>query len=199
MTSRCPAVVRLGCDDPKRHFREVSTIDLDAIVQANLGPIVVAFGVALILLLAVAALQARRLRRLTARLEGLTRGEDGGSLEAVLGQHLERVRAVVRDVARLEERTASVERDLQKALGRVGLVRYNPFEDTGGAQSFALAILDRTGTGFVVSSLHARTGTRIYAKAIEAGRSEAALSDEETEALRRAMAAPAVATAPPRT
>jgi hypothetical protein len=97
----------------------------------------------------------------------------------------------VRDVNRLDERTATVERELQTALGRVGLVRYNPFEDTGGAQSFALAILDRTGTGFVLSSLHARTGTRIYAKAIEAGRSEAALSNEETQAVQRAMTVPA--------
>src|SRR4029078_12686231 len=93
--------------------------------------------------------------------EVLRGGEDGGRLEAVLGQHLERVRTVVRDVDRLEARTAIVEGDRRSALGRVGLVGYNPFEDTGGAQSFALAILDGTGTGFVITSLHARTGTRI--------------------------------------
>jgi hypothetical protein len=135
-------------------------------------------------------LQARRLRRLARRLEGLTQSEEGGSLEAILGQHLERVRAVIRDVDRLDERTVALERDLQASLGRVGFIRYNPFEDTGGALSFALAILDRAGTGFVLSSLHARTGTRIYAKAVEAGRSAAALSSEETEAVRRAMAVP---------
>jgi len=75
----------------------------------------------------------------------------------------------------------------------VGLVRFNPFEDTGGNQSFALALTDATGNGFVVSSLHTRTGTRVYAKAIADGRSDGALSEEETEALRRAMAAPSSA------
>ena len=70
----------------------------------------------------------------------------------------------------------------------IGLVRFNPFEDTGGNQSFALALLDRNGDGFVVSSLHARAGTRVYAKAVAAGKSEAALSDEEAEALRLALA-----------
>jgi hypothetical protein len=67
-------------------------------------------------------------------------------------------------------------------------VRFNPFEDTGGNQSFALAILDAQGNGIVVSSLHSRTGTRFYGKAITGGRGETALSDEEAEALRLALA-----------
>jgi hypothetical protein len=70
----------------------------------------------------------------------------------------------------------------------VGLVRFNPFEDTGGNQSFALALLDGRGDGFVVSSLHARAGTRVYAKAVTDGRSDGALSEEESDALRRALA-----------
>ena len=45
-------------------------------------------------------------------------------------------------------------------------MRYNPFEETGGNQSFALALLDAEGDGWVLSSLHARSGTRVYAKAI---------------------------------
>lgn len=148
------------------------------------------------MLVLVAFVQSRRMARLARRLEGLTAAEDGSSLEAVLGQHLERVHAVVRDVSRLEARTATLERDLRSTLGRVGLIRYNPFEDTGGAQSFALAILDGSGTGFVVTSLHARTGTRIYAKPIAAGKSEAALSKEESEAVSRAMGSPTAASAP---
>jgi hypothetical protein len=108
----------------------------------------------------------------------------------VLGSHLDRVRQVVRDVESVSARTTSVERDLIGAFSRVGLVRFNPFEDTGGNQSFALALLDGNGDGFVVSSLHARTGTRLYAKSVSAGASDSALSDEESEALRQAMAKP---------
>lgn len=132
----------------------------------------------------------RRARSLSRRLAGLTRGEDGASLEGVLGSHLARVNEVVQDVDRLEARTALLERDLRRALGRVALVRFNPFEDTGGNQSFALAVLDANGDGFVVSSLHARQGTRVYAKAVRAGRSESALSGEEEQAVRQALAAP---------
>jgi hypothetical protein len=109
----------------------------------------------------------------------------------VLGSHLDQVRQVVRDVEGLSDRTTSVERDLGGAFSRVGLVRFNPFEgDTGGNQSFALALLDGRGDGFVVSSLHARAVTRMYAKAVTAGASEAALSDEESQALRQALAKP---------
>jgi uncharacterized protein DUF4446 len=132
----------------------------------------------------------RRVRQLGRRLEALTRGSDAESLEALLGQSLERVRQAVSEVDTVAARTAVVERDLQSSFARLGLVRYNPFEDTGGNQSFAVALLDGRGDGFVVSSLHARAGTRVYAKAIAGGASEAALSDEESAALKQALAKP---------
>ncbi len=122
------------------------------------------------------------------RLQGLTRGEDGRSLEAVLEAHLERVHAVARQMEDLSRRTTALEAAGRKAFSRVGLVRYNPFEETGGNQSFALALLDADGDGWVLSSLHARSGTRIYAKSVKAGRSDAALSSEEAEAIRQATA-----------
>jgi Protein of unknown function (DUF4446) len=89
-----------------------------------------------------------------------------------------------------------LEAGARRAIQRVGLVRFNPFEDTGGNQSFAVALTDAAGTGVVVSSLHARTGTRVYAKAVNDGRSDAALSDEEREALRIALAGPPAAGSP---
>ncbi|HEX5241131.1 MAG TPA: DUF4446 family protein, partial [Candidatus Limnocylindrales bacterium] len=145
-------------------------MDLDTIVRSNLDAIVVAFAIALLVVLLLLVLQARRASRLGQRLDRLTGGADGASLEALLGQNLERVRAVMAQVDRLDGRTGKVESELRTALGHVGLVRYNPFEDTGGQLSFALAILDGAGNGFVVNSLHARQGTRVYAKAISGGR-----------------------------
>lgn len=151
------------------------------------GVIAVALGVGVVVLLVAVVWLALRVRRLGRRLDALTRGSDEGSLEAVLGQHLDRVRRVARDLDDVSSRTATIERDLRRTLARVGLVRYNPFDDTGGNQSFALAILDAAGDGFVVNSLHARAGTRVYAKVVSQGRSEVALSDEETAALRQAL------------
>ena len=134
--------------------------------------------------------QARRLRRLGRRLDGLTRGSGERSLEAILDAHLDKVYAVAAELDDLAGRSAVLETNGRRAIQRVGLVRFNPFEDTGGNQSFSLALTDAGGDGFVVSSLHARTGTRVYAKALVAGRADSALSAEEAEALRQALAAP---------
>ena len=142
---------------------------------------------ALVLLLLVLVLW-RRTRRLGRRLDALTRGQDGKDLATVLDAHLDKVFAVSGEVDELTVRTAVAEANLRRSFQRIGLVRFNPFEDTGGNQSFALALLDANGDGLVLSSLHSRTGTRVYAKAISGGRSETALSDEESEAVLTARA-----------
>ncbi len=140
------------------------------------------------LLLVMVLLLARRVGRVDGRLRGITRGEEGQSLEDVLGAHLEKVHGLSREVDRLTARTGALETAGLRAFQRVGLVRYNPFEETGGNQSFALALLDAEGNGWVLSSLHARQGTRVYAKSIRGGRSDAALSEEESAAIRQASA-----------
>jgi Protein of unknown function (DUF4446) len=144
-------------------------------------------GVAVLVELVLAIWLIVAWRRLRRRVDGLTRGQDGVDLSTVLDRHLDRVAAMSTEVDRLGVRTAAVEDQGRLAIQRVGLVRFNPFEDTGGNQSFALAMLDANLDGLVLSSLHARAGTRVYAKALSGGRSATQLSTEEAEALRIAM------------
>jgi hypothetical protein len=157
-------------------------------VQPYLEPLVAGLCVVVLILLVAVIALAVRTRRLDARLRGLTRGADGQSLEAVLDAHLDKVFAVSRELDELAARMAILEAAQRRAFQRVGLVRYNPFEETGGNQSFALALLDASGDGWVLSSLHARSGTRVYAKTIKSGRADTGLSEEETAALGQAMA-----------
>ncbi len=165
------------------------TVDeLTQMVAQSLGTVTIALSVVILGLVVVVLVLIRRVSRLGARIEKLTAGGDGNSLEATLDAHIDKVYAVARQVGELESRTGVLEREEPGAFQRLGLVRYNPFEDTGGNQSFALALLNDRGEGFVVSSLHTRTATRVYAKSVAGGRSEAALSDEEAEALRIALA-----------
>jgi hypothetical protein len=166
---------------------EDPAIDLNAAVATNLGPIVLALVGVVIALAVVVVTLARRISGLDARLRSLTRGDEG-DLEDVLGAHLDRVHVLTREVERLIARTGRLESSTPRAFQRVGLVRFNPFEDTGGNQSFALALLDGEGNGWVLSSLHARSGTRVYAKAVREGRSDGALSDEEAAAIKQATA-----------
>jgi hypothetical protein len=148
----------------------------------------VLLGIAVVLLLLAVLSLARRTGRIDARLAGLTRGSTVGDLGGVLEDHLDKVDAVARALDAQSARMAAIEGSQRRAFQRVGLVRYNPFEETGGNQSFALALLDGGGDGWVLSSLHARSGTRVYAKAIRAGRADAALSDEEAAAIAQATA-----------
>jgi hypothetical protein len=170
---------------------EDPAIDLNAFVAPFVGSAIVGLFLGLLVLLVIVAGQARRIGRLRRQLDGLTRGGDGANLGEVLDAHLDKVYAVARELDDLSARSAILEAAGRRAIQRVALVRFNPFEDTGGNQSFAIALTDAGGSGLIVSSLHSRTGTRVYAKAVIDGRSEGALSAEETEALRAALEGPA--------
>lgn len=81
----------------------------------------------------------------------------------------------------------AVKLDGRLHIQRVGLVRFNPFSDTGGSQSFTLALLDGYDNGLIMTSLYARTGHRWYIKEVAAGKGkELALSKEEQAAIQKA-------------
>ncbi len=76
------------------------------------------------------------------------------------------------------------------AISRIGLARFDAFDDTGGGQSFALALIDEEGDGVVLTTLHSRQSTRVYVKDIRGGVADAPLSVEEEHALRKAGLVP---------
>lgn len=133
-------------------------------------------------LLVIVMLQSLQISRMKQRIDMLTGGAEG-DLEAVLGQHLETVHEVGQDLDELTARMAVLESSGRHHYARQGLVRFSPFEDTGGNQSFALALLDESDDGLIISSLHSRTGTRIYAKVVTNGKPDSTTSPEETQAI----------------
>lgn len=76
----------------------------------------------------------------------------------------------------------------ETAISRIGLVRFNAFEDVGGMQSFAVALLNDRGDGVVISAINGRNEGRTYAKPVKRGRSEFTLSSEESRAISKALA-----------
>ena len=155
---------------------------IEAAVSIAAAALVVA--VAALLLAVWLVLRTRRLARLAAFQPNLP-----GDLRAMLEREIGRLDELVRQVEDARNRLPNVERQAMAAVQHVGIVRFNPFEDTGGQQSFVLAMLDASGTGFVVSSLHSRQATRLYLKQVTNGRSEAQLSEEEAQAIRQAVGA----------
>jgi hypothetical protein len=109
-----------------------------------------------------------------------------GVLEGQARQ-IQRLEAAVKSLSATDRRQEGL---LDGAVRRVGLVRYDAFEDVGGRLSFSCALLDARGNGVVVTSINGRQDTRVYAKPIVEGRSHYNLSIEEEEAIRQALEAP---------
>lgn len=81
-----------------------------------------------------------------------------------------------------------IERDGIKHVQKVELMRYNPYEDTGGDQSFSIALLNNLGDGIVITSLHSRSGTRVFAKPVTKGKSSTYdFSQEEINLITKAL------------
>lgn len=79
---------------------------------------------------------------------------------------------------------------IEEVLGhvqKIGLVKYNPFSETGGDHSFSLALLDGKKNGIIITSLHTRESTRVYIKDVKAGKSSIELSGDEKKALKKAI------------
>ena len=142
---------------------------------------------AVIALLWLLVLQIRTSRMLR-RYQQLVGGVQAGNLEEIMSMHVGRINSHDRHLGEVDRGLDALDRTLQTAIQRVGVVRFNPFDETGGDQSFAIALLDQRNNGVVVSSLHSRAETRVYAKPVEGGRSSYNLSQEEQEALAQASA-----------
>jgi len=157
------------------------------------GIVVIVAVLALVIAAAAITLVLRSERRPTDVYPSGARSMELERHLAQVGQRLEVLEADV-DAQRGpggEGRTVAraVPRDTA-AISRIGLVRFDAFEDAGGAQSFALALVDDDGDGIVLTSLHSRPTTRVYVKAIRRGVADAPLSGEEEQALREAGITP---------
>lgn len=117
----------------------------------------------------------------------LTRGMDNANIEEIVTRYIQQVEELEKHLEELKKGQLAQGKTLLTAVQRVGLVRFNAFDDVGGKLSFAAALLDEKGNGVVFSTISGRTETRTYAKRVVGGRSEWALSDEEYQAIQQAM------------
>jgi hypothetical protein len=116
-------------------------------------------------------------------------GVNKKTLEGVLTSIVQDVRTAKKDIVNLTDRCDTIEKDQLFHIQKIGLLRFNPFKDTGGDQSFIMALLDAKDTGVVITALYSRSGTRWYAKKVTTGRGvEHELSEDEKRALKMANA-----------
>ncbi len=122
--------------------------------------------------------------RIYVRYTKIFEGVDDQSTTALLHKLTKEHESSQKEIAILQHKIAKLEDNVVTHIQRVGLIRFNPFKDTGGDQSFILALLDANNGGIVISGLYSRAGTRWYAKRIKDGKGvDHELSEEERKAI----------------
>lgn len=111
----------------------------------------------------------------------------GKNIEEDLENYIYRVERVEKQNGETITYMKNLDKNLKNCIQKIGMVRYNAFKDTGSDLSFALALLDENNNGVVLNGIYSREMSNIYAKPIKEGKSAYTLSEEEQEALKKAI------------
>ncbi len=117
----------------------------------------------------------------------LFQGKTATDLEEILLNQVTKITKQEKILKEILGKIGELEKISQRTFQKVGVIRFNPFSNVGGNQSFVIALLDNQNNGFVISSLYTREGNRVYAKPIKNSKSEYTLSDEEKDAISKAL------------
>jgi len=126
-----------------------------------------------------------KMKKIKKNIQEMFSGNKVTNLEELLLGQAKNIQMLDKDIQELYDISNQINSLAGKGLHKVGMVRFNPFKDVGGDQSFAIALLNGKGNGLTISSLYSREGTRIYSKSITSGESEKhPLTEEEKEAIK---------------
>ena len=156
-------------------------------VMNNLMYITAGLGVLVIIMYGIIINLWMNLSYLKKRYRKMMTGVDGANLERLLIGHIDEVKQVVEENQRIDAENQRISALLQRAITRVGVVRFRAFDDMGSDLSYAVALLDAENNGVILSSIFGREDSRSYVKPIQAGQSSYTLTEEEQQALHQAM------------
>jgi len=108
-------------------------------------------------------------------------------LESLLKSLVRKSELQEKNIQEILKKISKLEQISKISFQKIGIVRYNPFKEVGGDQSFSVALLDSENSGFIISSLYMREGIRVFTKPIQKGKSEYSLSEEEQKAIKKAI------------
>lgn len=150
--------------------------------------ILIGMAVLIVLLLVLVIVLFVKNSKLLKKYQIFMSGEDGKSLEKEIMQRFLQVDALQEGQDLLVKHVKEIDETLLMTYQKVGIVKYDAFQEMGGKLSFALAMLNDVNDGFIINSMHSsREGCYTYIKEIIKGKSFVILSEEENQALHRAM------------
>lgn len=156
-------------------------------ISINIPLIILLLFAIFLILLVVFLVTIARLKKTARQYKALVEGMKGKNLEEIILENGKKLQQVLFEMNIFRDRLEVVEEVSEKSIQKVGLLRFDAFEDTGGELSYALALLDKENNGIVVSSIFGRDDARTYCKYINSGKSKHPLSAEEQKAIRKAL------------
>lgn len=140
-----------------------------------------------IVILVMNAGNKKKIKEINEKYQRFMQGSDGESLEASILEKFDDIDTLKEENSANEKRIREINENLQIVYQKVGLVKYDAFKEMGGTLSFALALLNKENTGFILNAMHSRDGCYTYVKEIIKGESFVVLAEEEKEALQQAI------------
>ncbi len=155
-------------------------------LKTDLFFIIILLGIILLLILYISnSIKLSKLRKSYKQfMKKLGKGEQ---IDEILKKYIDTVEKVEETQEELENYCNKLDENMNTCIQKVGLVRYSAFKDTGSDLSFTLAILDKYNDGIVLNGIYSREMSNIYAKPVKDGKSTYTLSDEEKEAIEKAI------------
>lgn len=135
----------------------------------------------------VAIVMMVKLGNLKKKYKSFMAGEDGKSLESKIQEKLEEIEILKKSNNKNEKDIVKIKEELLETMNKVGIVKYDAFNEMGGKLSFAVALLNEKNNGFIINAMHSREGCYTYIKEIVRGESFIALGEEEKKALEDAI------------
>ena len=153
----------------------------------DVGIIVLLLVILVAIMAVVTVSMSVRLSRLTRKYRLFMKGKDGQSMERAFTQKFNEIDGLVKLGEEHGFDITELKRQYGGSLHKYGMVKYDAFDDVRGKLSFAIAFLDTSNSGFILDAIHSRDNCFLYLKEIVNGESYIMLSEEEVEALRRAV------------
>lgn len=164
-------------------------MNINSFLNENLLSVIVVLLILVVVLAAISTVSLMQVMKLKKRYELFTGGDRRAdyTIETQFEEYHKSARVMEERYTKLSEMIRDMDRNMEKCVQKVGIVRYNPFNEVGGDLSYAVALLDSNNNGVVLNGIHSRTGSFTYAKPVELGVSEYTLSAEEIKALEKAL------------
>lgn len=155
-------------------------------LRTDLFLIIILLGIILLLVLYIAnSIKLSKLRK--SYKQFMKKLGKGDQIDEILKKYINEVEEVEKNQEKLENYCNKLDENMNLCIQKIGIVRYSAFKDTGSDLSFTLALLNKYNDGIVLNGIYSREMSNIYAKPIENGNSKYTLSEEEKEAIKKAI------------